>query len=46
MTRVAVMFALVAAWFALAIASYGQIDSAEAQVAGGYGLHGEAAPAR
>ncbi len=39
MTRVAVMFALVASWFALAIVSYAQIDSAEAQVADGYGLH-------
>lgn len=40
MTRVAVMFALVASWFALAFFSYAQIDSAEAQVADGYGLHG------
>ncbi len=39
MTRVAVMFALVASWFALAIVSYAQIDSAEAQAVDGYGLH-------
>lgn len=38
MTRVAVFSALVLSWFAFAIASYGQIDSAEAQVAGGYGV--------
>ena len=45
MTRVAVIFSLVAAWFTLAIASYAQIDSAEAQPVDGYGV-AVAAPAR
>lgn len=37
MTRAAVIFTLVFTWFAVAIASYSQLDAAEAVPTDGYG---------
>jgi hypothetical protein len=43
MTRAAVIFTLVFTWFAVAIASYSQLDAAEAGPVDGYGRVVEAA---